>query len=81
MSHGFRRTTPGQTVPREVYWERGGQGGGRKRRGEERERSGGLSLYMGDDVTQVKVGGEPSGFWECVAVALAIDVRVPVSDM
>ena len=64
MSHGFRRTTPGQTVPREVYWERGGQGGGRKRRGEERERSGGLSLYMGDDVTQVKVGGEPSGFWE-----------------
>jgi hypothetical protein len=24
----------------------------------------GLSLYMGDDVTMVKVGGEPSGFWE-----------------
>jgi hypothetical protein len=33
-----------------------------------RERSGGLSSYMADDmggdITQVKVGGEPSGFWE-----------------
>jgi hypothetical protein len=57
---------PGQTVPHEVYWEREGQGGGRKRREEERERLGGsLSLYLGNDVTQVKVGGgKPSGFWE-----------------
>lgn len=32
-------------------------------RGKERDQ-GGLSLYMGDDVTQVNVEGEPSGFWE-----------------
>ena len=31
----------------------------------ERERDqGNFSLYMGDDVTQVKERGEPSGFWE-----------------
>jgi hypothetical protein len=54
---------PDQTVPHEVYWEREGQGGDGKRREEEREMRGVLSLYMGDDVTQVR-GGEPSGFWE-----------------
>ena len=31
----------------------------------EKERlGGGLSLCIGDNVTQVKVGSEPSGFWE-----------------
>ena len=38
-----------------------------EKEGRERESErwgGGLSLYMSDDVTQVKVGGEPSGFWE-----------------
>ena len=39
-----------------------------EREGGKRERLGDLSLCMGDDmgddVTQVKVGGELSGFWE-----------------
>lgn len=36
-----------------------------RERERERERSkGAFSLYVGDDVTQVKVGGELSGFWE-----------------
>ena len=33
--------------------------------GREREiRGGAFFMYMGNDITQVKVGGEPSGFWE-----------------
>ena len=57
MSPGFRRTTPGQTVPHEVYWEREGQGGGGKRR-EKREGGypGDVSLYMDDDVITGKGG-------------------------
>jgi hypothetical protein len=54
----------------------GGRGGGGERereREKERERAiGGLSLYMSDDVTQVKVGGEPSGFWEYGGCCLGI---------
>jgi hypothetical protein len=45
--------------------ERGKEGGGEKRRGK-RERQGGLFLLYIWMVTwsQVKVGGEPNGFWE-----------------
>jgi hypothetical protein len=45
-------------------------GGGRKRRGN-RERGRGVPLiYMENDLTQVKVGGEPSGFWKYGACCL-----------
>jgi hypothetical protein len=56
----------------------GGAGCGGRERGQRD-----LPVYLYSDISrlQVNVGGEPSGFWECVAVALAIDVRVPVSDM
>ena len=65
MPSSFRRTTPGQTVPREAYWERGARWLWKEKQGREREREiGDSSLHMGDDITQVKVGGEPSGFWE-----------------
>ena len=51
-------TTPGQTVPREVYWEKEVQGGGGKRRegGGEGERYRGGALYMDDDVITGKGG-------------------------
>lgn len=35
-----------------------------EREGGKRERDGGLSLYIDDDVIRVMVGGEPNGFWE-----------------
>jgi hypothetical protein len=38
-----------------------------EREGGKREREirgGAFFMYMGNDITQVKVGGEPSGFWE-----------------
>ena len=42
-----------------------------EREGGKRERGGGIPLiYMENDVTQVKVRGEPSGFWEYVACYL-----------
>jgi hypothetical protein len=47
-----------------------GEGSGRKRRGEKREREGVPLIYMENDITQVKVGGEPSGFWEYGACCL-----------
>jgi hypothetical protein len=35
-----------------------------EREGGKRERDGGISLYIDDDVIRVMVGGEPNGFWE-----------------
>ena len=52
------------------FIERERQGGGRQRRGG-KEREGGVPLiYMENDVIQVKVGGEPSVFWEHVSLHL-----------
>ena len=58
--------------------EGGKEGGGKKRKGV--HRGNGIPLIcMDNDITQVKVGGEPSGFWEyggcclgnrCVACAV-----------
>jgi hypothetical protein len=36
----------------------------------ERERGRGVLVYMENDVTQVKVGGKPSGYWEYGACCL-----------
>jgi hypothetical protein len=36
----------------------------RKEKGEKREREIKGPLFMGNDITQVKMGGESSGFWE-----------------
>jgi hypothetical protein len=35
-----------------------------------------LLIYMENDVTQVRVGGEPSGFWDMVVVGLATSLQV-----
>jgi hypothetical protein len=62
---------------KEVYCERETQGSGKMSgRGEnkerEREKGGGvLFIYMENDITQVRVGGGPSGFWDMVVVGLA----------
>ena len=50
------------------YWER--QGGGRKRGGGGERERGVLLIYMENDVMQVKVGGEPIGFWDYGACCL-----------
>jgi hypothetical protein len=45
----------------------GKEGGDRKRRGKERERGVPyiyIYIYMDNDVMQVKLEGEPNGFWE-----------------
>ena len=44
--------------------------------GEERERSEGSAFYLDSSHSKVKVGGEPSGFWEWMMVAMAADVWV-----
>ena len=42
---------------------------------EERERGGGdLLIYMESDIMLVRVGGEPSGFWDMRVVGLATQV-------
>jgi hypothetical protein len=41
---------------------------------EERVRGGDLLIYMESDVTQVRVGGEPSGFWDMRVIGLATEV-------
>jgi hypothetical protein len=47
----------------EVYWEREGRGRWLQKEKGGKERQGGVFLlYVW--ITQVKVGGEPSGFWE-----------------
>ena len=49
--------------------------GERRERERERERGGGdLLIYMESDITQVRVGGEPSGFWDMRVVGLAMHV-------
>jgi hypothetical protein len=48
-------------IGREREWKRWWQ----KEKGQKRERGRGVSLiYMENDVTKVKVGGEPKDFWE-----------------
>jgi hypothetical protein len=56
-----------------------GRGSSRKRRGEEREIRGPFFIYihMGNKVIQVKVGGEPSRFWEYGVCCLGNSLRVP----
>ena len=63
---------------REVYCEgetkgvAGGAEGERRKRGKKkRSRRGVLLIYMESDVTQLRVGGELSGFWDMVVVGLA----------
>jgi hypothetical protein len=46
------------------------EGGGRKRRGGERGRERRSLIYIENDITQVKVGGEPSACWEFGACCL-----------
>ena len=43
-------------------------------RGEKRVRRGDLLIYMESGVTQVRVGGEPSGFWDMRVIGLATEV-------
>lgn len=48
-----------------------------EREEERREREGCvLPVYMENAVTQVRVGGEPSGFWDMVVVGLATGLQV-----
>ena len=51
--------------------------GSRREREKEREQGGGvLLIYMENDITQVRVGGEPTGFWDMVVVGLATGLQV-----
>lgn len=60
---------------RGLLGERGATWWQKEKGGRERERWEGL--YMGDDISQVKVGGKPSRFWNMVIVTLATGLQVP----
>ena len=48
-----------------------------EREEERREREGCvLPVYMENAVTQVRVGGEPGGYWDMVVVGLATGLQV-----
>lgn len=59
---------------------RGRQKSGRGVEGKERKREskeGVFSLFIWkNDITQVRVGGEPTGFWDMVVVGLATGLEV-----
>ena len=49
---------------------------GREERERERREGGVLLIYIENDLTQVKVGGGPSRFWDMVVVGLATGLQV-----
>jgi hypothetical protein len=68
---------------RDLLWVRAKRGQWRRTGERERKReqgSRGSAFYLGcDNHSQVKVGIEPNGCWECIVIAMATNARVPVA--